>query len=109
MVWNVEGRRRKGAVDGCSEKNHGQQTPQRRKCCGQKLTEHFVFRITLPTVSQKVLNKNYYYYWVIKYRRLTWAGYVARMEEGRSALKIITGKPTGKRPLGRHRQYQNGS
>ena len=25
------------------------------------------------------------------------------MEEGRSAFKILTGKPTGKRPLGRHR------
>ena len=40
---------------------------------------------------------------VIKYRRLTWAGHVARMEEGRSAFKILTGKPTGKRPLGRLR------
>ena len=38
---------------------------------------------------------------VIKSRRLRWAEYVARMEEGRSALKILTGKPTGKRPLGR--------
>ena len=27
--------------------------------------------------------------------------FVARMEEGRSALKVLTGKPTGKRPLGR--------
>ena len=27
-----------------------------------------------------------------------------RMEEGRSAFKILTGKPTGKRPLGRPRQ-----
>ena len=26
---------------------------------------------------------------------------VARMAEGRSAFKILTGKPTGKRPLGR--------
>ena len=26
--------------------------------------------------------------------------HVARMEEGRSALKIKTGKPTGKKPLG---------
>ena len=26
------------------------------------------------------------------------------MEEGRSAFKILTGKPTGKRPLGRHRR-----
>ena len=25
---------------------------------------------------------------------------VARMEEGRSAFKILAGKPTGKRPLG---------
>ena len=38
---------------------------------------------------------------VIKSRRLRWAGHVARMEEGRCALKILTGKPTGKRPLGR--------
>ena len=32
------------------------------------------------------------------------AGHVARMEEGRSALKILKGKPTGKRPLGRPRR-----
>ena len=38
-----------------------------------------------------------------KCRRLRWAGHVARMEEGRSAFKILTGKPTGKRPLGRPR------
>ena len=41
---------------------------------------------------------------VIKSRRLKWAGDVARMEEGRSALKMLTGKPTGKRPLGRPRR-----
>jgi len=37
------------------------------------------------------------------------AGHVARMEEGRSAFKILTGKPTGKRPLGkpRHRCKDN--
>ena len=40
---------------------------------------------------------------VIKSRRLRWAGHVAGMEEGRSAFKILTGKPTGKRPLGRPR------
>ena len=38
---------------------------------------------------------------VIKSRRLRWAGHVARMEEGRSVFKILTGKPTGKRPSGR--------
>ena len=37
---------------------------------------------------------------VIKSRRLRWAGHVARMEEGRSAFKFFTGKPTGKRPSG---------
>ena len=41
---------------------------------------------------------------VIKSRRLRWAGHIARMEEGRSSFKILTGKPTGKRPLGRPRR-----
>jgi hypothetical protein len=38
---------------------------------------------------------------VIRSRRLRWAGQVARIEEGRSAFIILTGTPTGKRPLGR--------
>jgi len=29
---------------------------------------------------------------------------LARMDEGRSAFKILTGKPTRKRPLGRPRR-----
>ena len=41
---------------------------------------------------------------MIKSRRLRWDGHVARMEEGRSYFKILTGKPTGKRPLGRPRR-----
>ena len=46
---------------------------------------------------------------VIKSRRLRWAGRVARMEECKSAFKILTDKPTGKRPLGRpnHRWKNN--
>ena len=42
--------------------------------------------------------------------RLRWAGHVAKMEEGMSsAFKILTGKPTGKRSLGRpwHRWEDN--
>ena len=39
---------------------------------------------------------------MIKSRRLRWAGHVTRKEEGRSAFKILTGKP--KRPLGRPRR-----
>ena len=41
---------------------------------------------------------------VIKSRRLRWVGHGARTEESRSAFKILTGKPTGKRPLGRPRR-----
>ena len=40
---------------------------------------------------------------VIKSRRLRWTCHVVRMEEGRSTFKILIGKPTGKRPLGRPR------
>ena len=40
---------------------------------------------------------------MIKSRRLIWAGNVARLEVARSVFKILAGKPTGKRPLGRRR------
>ena len=42
---------------------------------------------------------------VIKFRWLRWAEHVVRMEEGNSAFKILTGKPTGKRHLGRPRRW----
>ena len=38
---------------------------------------------------------------LIKSIRLRWTRHAARMEEGKSAFKMLTGKPTGKRPLGR--------
>ena len=38
---------------------------------------------------------------MIKSIRLRWAGHVVRIEEGRHTFKILTGKPTGKRHLGR--------
>ena len=41
---------------------------------------------------------------VIRSIRLRWPGHVARMEESRSAIKIFTGTPAGKRPLGRPRR-----
>ena len=41
---------------------------------------------------------------VIKSRKLRWTCYVARMEEGRGAFKILTDKPTGRGPLGRPRR-----
>ena len=41
---------------------------------------------------------------VIRFRRLRWAGHVARMEEGRSALNILTDTAAGKRP---RRRWEN--
>ena len=45
---------------------------------------------------------------VIKSRRLRWAGHVAGMVKDRSAFKILTGKPTGKRPFGEAYAYMGG-
>jgi hypothetical protein len=39
----------------------------------------------------------------IKSRRMSWAGHVARMGEGRNVCRILLGKPEGNRPLGRPR------
>ena len=40
---------------------------------------------------------------MIKWRRMRWAGRVARMEKGRGVHKVLVGKSDGKRPLGRPR------
>jgi len=46
---------------------------------------------------------------VIKWRRMKWAGHVARMGEERGVYRVLVGKPEGKRPLGRprHRWVDN--
>ena len=36
----------------------------------------------------------------LKSRRLRWAGRVARIEQSRSAYRVLVGKPEGKRRLG---------
>ena len=41
---------------------------------------------------------------VIKWRRMRWAGHVARVVEGRGVCSVVMGKPEGKRPLGRPRR-----
>jgi hypothetical protein len=41
---------------------------------------------------------------VIKSRRMRRAGHVARMREGRSVYRVLTGRPEGKRPLERPRR-----
>jgi hypothetical protein len=42
--------------------------------------------------------------WVIKWRRMRWAGYVIRMGERRGVYMVLVGKPEGNRPLGRPRR-----
>ena len=43
---------------------------------------------------------------VISSRGLIWAVHVVKKEEGRIAFKMLTGKPTGVRPLGRPRHIR---
>jgi hypothetical protein len=41
---------------------------------------------------------------VIKSRRMSWAGHVARIGEKRGAYRILVGRREGRRPLGRPRR-----
>ena len=45
---------------------------------------------------------------VIKSSRLRWAGHVVRMEEGRSALKILKGTPEGKKTFRKAQAWMGG-
>jgi hypothetical protein len=38
---------------------------------------------------------------VIKWRRMSWAGHVARIGEERGVYRVLVGKPEGKRIMGR--------
>jgi hypothetical protein len=42
--------------------------------------------------------------WVIKSRRMKWAGHVVRMGKKRRVYRALLGKPEGKRPFGRPRR-----
>ena len=42
--------------------------------------------------------------WVVKSRRMRWAGHVAPVGERRGVHRILVGKPEGKSPLGRPRR-----
>jgi len=42
--------------------------------------------------------------WVIKSRKIRWAGHVARMGERKGVYRVLVGKPEGMRPLGRPRR-----
>ena len=71
-----------------------------------KLEMHFLYtyKILKYVVSSFLTNFSPNIVRMNKSRRLRLAGHVGRMEEGRSAFKILTGKPTGKRIFGRPRR-----
>jgi hypothetical protein len=46
--------------------------------------------------------------WLIKSRRLRWAGHVARMNKGSGAYRILVWRPQGRRPLGRPKHRWEG-
>jgi hypothetical protein len=41
---------------------------------------------------------------IIKARRMSWAGHVARIGEQRNAYRLLVEKPEGRKPLGRQRR-----
>jgi len=60
----------------------------------------FVCIFSLCTLFMCIMTQS----WVVKSRRMRWAGHVARMGEGRGLHRVLFGKPEGKRPLGRPRR-----
>jgi hypothetical protein len=89
-----------------------------REECGLRVFENKVLRrIFGPKRNQlmgewrRLHNKELYalysspnIIWVMKSRRLRWAGHVARMEERRGSYRALVGKSEGRRPLGRPRR-----
>jgi hypothetical protein len=46
--------------------------------------------------------------WVVKSRRMRWAGHVARMGEERGVHRVLVGRPERNRPFGRpRRRWEN--
>ena len=46
--------------------------------------------------------------WVIKLKRMGWAGHVAHMGARTGACRVLVGKPEGKRLLGRNQVWMGG-
>jgi hypothetical protein len=75
-----------------------------------RLLENRVLRrIFGPKRGMEKTELNYLYFsptivWVIKSKRMRWAGHGAHVGEGRGVYRVLVGKPEGKRPLERPRR-----
>jgi len=45
---------------------------------------------------------------MVKSRRMTWAGHVARMGKGRGVYRVLVGKPEGKETIGETQTQMGG-
>ena len=83
--------------------SQGEMLPLETKRSGGKLLPHSDLRggVFLEEVLRSRQGK--------RARRMRWAGYVARMGEGRGVHMVLVGKPEGKRPLGRPRRRWEGN
>ena len=75
-----------------------------RRIFGSKREEVTGERRKLHTEELNDLYSSPKIVWVIKSRRMRWAGHVARMGEWRGVYRVLVGKPEGRRPLGRPRR-----
>jgi hypothetical protein len=80
--------------------------PTGKRPLGKPRPNNFFFSSSLNSSVTSYLQTNFLLYKENgEWRRLhNEELHVARMEEGRNAFKILTGKPAGKRPLGRPRR-----
>ena len=74
--------------------------------------KHTCYRVQLCSVLSAFVSFHellLVHFWVIKSRRMGWAGHVACIGERRGVYRVLVGKPEGKRPLGkpRHRWEDN--
>jgi hypothetical protein len=70
------------------------------------ICKHVPREVSIPAsflIRRNNISK-YVTFWVIKSRRLRWAGHVARMVERRGAYRALVEKPEGRRPFGRPRR-----
>jgi len=58
-------------------------------------------KLHIEELNDLYSSPNFFFFYVIKSRRMRWAGHVTRVGERRGVYRVLVTKPEGKRPLGR--------